>query len=289
MSKLPVLLVALCAALPLRAAEAPKPTEGARVAAALQARLDALLKEGNGLALHPRYEALLAEASQAAEKHAAGPAAADLYRVMARGYEALGKHPEKDAAFARYIDALAARDKGRAAAVLQKEAERLIARRELYVAIKILELALAKFPDGPAAAAALYRLGTCHLWMNQYEPAEAALAEVIERWPASAPAVQARLRLARCYASSGKHASAVAVLERFVAEDRQSPERPAALFYLAVAQHLAGSYYPALLTYQQVAKEAPKSPYAPLARAALARLRGDVLRRVAHLRSSRAK
>lgn len=276
-----LLTLALAGRLTLAAAKAPEATPAARVATALQAKLDALLAEGTGIALHPRYEALLAEATRAADEHQDDPAAADLYRIVARCCEALGKHLEKDAAYVRYIDALVAHDKARAAAELRRHADALIARRELYVAIKTLELMLSKFPDGPQAAAALYRLGTCHLWMDHFEPAEAAFNEVVERWPKAPHAVQARLRLVRAYVAQGKHRAAAALLERFLAETPASPERPAALLYLAVARHLGADYYQALLSYQQVVREAPGSPYAPLARAALARLRGDVVRRAA--------
>jgi tetratricopeptide (TPR) repeat protein len=259
------------------AAKAPEPTAAQRLVAALQAQLDALLKEGTDLALYPRYEALLAEAARAAEEHQADPASAAFYRIAARCYEVLGKHVEKEAAFARYIDVLVAHNKARAAAELCREADDLLARRELFVAAKILELMVAKFPDGPEAAAALYRLGTCHLWMDHYEPAEMALAQVIERWPGTPHAVQARLRLARAYIAQGKYLAAADLLERFVAQTPDSPERPAALFTAALARHLAGDYYPALLAYQHLLREAPESAYGPLARAALVKLRADVI------------
>ena len=269
----------LALAAPLLAAEAPAPTPAARTIAALEARLGELLRQGTGLVFRDRYEALLTDAALAAEEYAADPAAPDFYRIIARICEALGKHPEKDAAFAHYIDLLVARDKARAKDALRREAEALIARRELFAAIKILQLTLVKFPDGEPAAYALYRLGTCHLWMDHNDAAEEALADVVERWPNSPHAVDARLRLTRAYLSKHNYAGAIPLLERFVAEQPKSPDRPAALFFLAVARHFSRDYYRALIAYQRVAREAPKSPYTPLAKASIAKLRADVLRR----------
>ncbi len=275
---LPVLLVLTAG---IARAQDAEDTPAARAAGMLQDRLDALLAEGTDIALHPRYEDLLADANQAAEQYAADPAVADIYRIIARCCEALGKHPEKDAAFARYIDALAARDRDQAVAELRREAQALIARRELFVAIKILELALERFPDGPQAAEALYRLGTCHLWMDQFDAAQEALRDVIERWPDSPQAAQAHLRLARTLLAQGNATQAATLLADFLEEAPDAPQRPAALFTLGVARHLAGDSYRALLVYQQVVREAPDSPYAPLARAALVALRGSVVEQAA--------
>ena len=262
------------------AAVCGQPPKAARQAAALEARLAALLEEGTGFALRERNDALLADASAAARRLAADPAAARACLVMARCCEVLGKHPEKEAAFTRYIDALVAHSKGDAAKALRAEAETLVARRELYAAMKILRLMLARFPDGDEAAYALYRLGTCHLWMEQYDEAAEPLGEVLQRWPRSELAVEAQLRLARAHFAQGKHGECIGLLEASIAQHPKSPRRPALLFDLAVARYLSADYYGAIAGFQRVLREAPKSPYAPLAEACLAKLRAEVLKRL---------
>lgn len=284
-----VCAAALCllAAGGLGAAEAPapekkgpEPTPAARAMAALEERLAALRKEGTGFALRGRYEALLTDASAAAEAHAADPAAAAAHLVVARCCEALGKHPEKEAAFERYIDALMARSRDEAAAALRAESGALVARRELFAATKLLRLMLAKFPDGPEAAWALYRLGTCHLLMDRFEDAAAAFGEVLTRWPEGPAAAQARLRLARAYLAQGRHAEAIAMLEAGLPKEADAPLRDALLFDLAMARYLSRDYYGALVGFQRLVREAPSSPYAPLARAGVAKLRSDLLNRL---------
>ena len=263
-----------------RAAEKP-PTPAARAVAALEARLAAQLAQGTEFEHRAHYEELLADAAKLAQNQAADPAAARAYWIMARCHEALGNHPEKDAAFARYIDTLLARSKALAAKELRAEIESLVGRRELFAAIKVLGLMLAKFTDGPDAAYALYRLGTCNLWMDRIEPAIEALSEVVTRWPKSRIAAQARLRLARANVQQNKHAATITVLERFLAEQPDAPERSAALFDLAMARHLLGDHYGALLAFQRIVRDDPESPYVPLARAELARLRSHILQRIA--------
>ena len=263
-----------------QAARGEPPTAAARAVADLEARLAALRKEGTAFALRDRYEALLADASAAAENHAADPAAARAYWVIARCCEALGKHPEKEAAFARYVELLVASSKERAAAELRAEIEALVARRELFPAMKLLRLMLEKFPDGPEAAWALYRLGTCHLWVDHFEDAATALSEVITRWPDGPAAVDARLRLARTYIARGAPAEAVPVLDVPAAQKPDTPHRDALLFDLAVARYLSRDYYGALVGFQQLIHAAPESPYAAIARAYVAKLRSDVLDRL---------
>jgi len=279
MNRLLALLLALASSALGAEPKAP-PSEGAKAAAELQAKLDALRKEGTGFDLRTRYQALLTEAAAVAERHAADPTAARAFLIIARCCEALGKHPEKEAAFARYVDLLAAASKDQAVAELRAEAEALVARRELFSAVKLLRLMLSKFPDGPEAAYALYRLGTCQLWMDRYDDAAAALSEVIQRWPKDELAAQARLRLARTNVLQNKHADSVPLLEAFLEQNPKSPDRDAALFHLAVARYLAADPYGALLGFQRVLRDAPKSPYAELARAALAKLRSEILRRI---------
>jgi len=259
---------------------APEPTPAARAVAVLEARLTDLRKEGTGLALRERYEALLADAAAATEAFAADPAAARAHWIIARCCEALGKHPEKEAAFERYIDALLARAKDEAAAALRSEIEALVARRELFAATKLLRLMLAKFPDGPEAAWALYRLGACYLLMDHFGDAATAFAEVLERWPDSPAAVQARLRIARANLAQRKSADTTAALAAFLAQHPDAPQRDALLFDLAVAHYFARDYYSALVAFQRVVREAPNSPYVPIARAAVARLRADILNRL---------
>ncbi|GAG36414.1 unnamed protein product, partial [marine sediment metagenome] len=200
MSRMLLPLALVLASSPALAAE-PKaqPSDAARAVAALEARLAELLEQGTGLEHREAYEALLASATTAAEKHAADPAIARAFLVIARCCEALGKHPEKEVAFERYIETLLRRSRDEAVKALRQEVESLVARRELYVAIKTLQMMHARFPDGPEAAYALYRLGTCHLWMDQFEEAIAAFNEVLRRWPKDEVAPQARLRLARCH------------------------------------------------------------------------------------------
>ena len=262
------------------AAAKEEPSAAARAVADLDARLAALRKQGTAFELRPQYEALQAEAAAIAERHAADPDAARAYWLIARCCEALGKHPEKEAAFARYIDALLAHSKERAAAELKTEAEALIARRELFPAIKMLRLMLSKFPDGPDAAYALYRLGTCHLWLDQFEDATTDLGEVIERWPKSDVALHARLRLARASLLQKRHGDATELLEEFLATQPDAPGRDAALFDLATARYLAHDPYGSLVAFQRLIREAPKSPYADVARAWIAKLRGDVLQQI---------
>jgi TolA-binding protein len=265
---------------PPKAGAKAEPTPAARAEADLDARLAALQKEGTGFGLRARYEALLAEAATLAERYAADPAAARAQLVIARCCEALGKHPEKEAAFARYIDALAATSKEAAAADLRAEAEALIARRQLFPAVKVLRLMLSKFADGPEAAYALYRLGTAQLWMEHYDEAAASLLEVVQRWPKSDTAAEARLRLARANLLQGKHAQSVDLLETVLAQEPKAPRRDAALFDLAVARYRSGDHYGALVGFQQLVREMPKSPYAEPARSLVARLRNQVLRRI---------
>ena len=278
------LTLALALALACHAALAgqkpPAPTPAARAVATLEARLGALLKEGTGFAFRRRYEAMLAEASAVAERHAGHPGAARAHLVVARCCEVLGKHPEKDAAFAHYISLLVAHSKTEAAKELHRAVEDLVARRELYAAIKILRLMLSKFPEGDEAAYALYRLGTCHLWLDRYEEAAGALAELLQRWPASTVAVEARLRLARANLLQGKPAESVGLLAAHLAQNPKSPRRIELLFDLAVAHYMSADYYGALAGFRQIAREAPKSAYAPLAQAWLAKLRAEVLKRV---------
>ena len=262
------------------AALAGQPSKAARRVAALEVRLAAILKEGTGLALRERYEALLADASAAARRPAADPAAARAYLVIARCCGVLGKHPEKEAAFVQYIDALVAHSKAEAAKALRREVEALVARRELYAAIKILRLMLARFPEGDEAAYALYRLGTCHLWMEQYDDAAEPLGEVIQRWPGSELAAEAQLRLTRARFAQGKHGECIGLLEACIAQHPKSRHRPALLFDLAVARYLSADYYGAIASFQRVLHEAPKSPYAPLAEACLAKLRSEVLKQL---------
>lgn len=275
----------LCLALALAAGaaesqKAPEPSAAARAVAALEARLAELSKEGTGLALRDRYEALLADASAALDAHPADPASARAHWVIARCCEALGKHPEKEAAFERYIDALMPKEKDRAAAELRAEAEALIARRELFAAAKLLRLTLARFPDGPEAAWALYRLGACYLLMDNFAEAATAFAEVIERWPLSPAAAQARLRIARANLAKGNAADTAAILEAHLAQQPDAPLRDAMLFDLAVARYLARDFYAALVAFQRLIREEPNSPYVPIARAAVAKLRTDTLNRL---------
>lgn len=282
MTRALAMVLAVLVACPLAGAgETPGgASQAGRDAAALEQRLGALLKEGTGFALRDRYEALLAEASALARRHAADPAAARAYLVIARCCEVLGKHPEKEAAFAQYIEALVGHSKADAAKALRGEVEGLVARRELYAAIKILRLMLAKFPEGDEAAYALYRLGTCHLWLEHYDDAAEPLGEVIQRWPQSDVAVEAHLRLTRANTAQGKHGESVGLLEACLAQHPKSRHVPALLFDLAVARYLSADYYGAIAGFQRVLHEAPKSPYAPLAKASLAKLRSEVLRRL---------
>jgi len=271
----------ILAALALAAvAGAGEPTEAARQVAALDARLADLLKEGTGFEVRERYEALLTEASALARQHAEDPAAARAYLVVARCCEVLGRHLEKDAAFGQYIDALVAHSKEEATKALRAEVEILVARRELYAAVKMLRLMLGKFPDGDAAAYALYRLGTCHLWLEQYDEAAAPLGEVLERWPKSELAVEAQLRLNRAQFAQGKHGECIGPIEACIAQHPESKHRPELLFDLAVARYLSADYYGAIAGFQRVLHEAPKSPYAPLANACLAKLRSEVLKQL---------
>jgi len=257
-----------------------EPSAAERAVAELEKRWAALRQEGTAFALRGRYEALLAEASNAAERHAADPAIARAYWVIARCCEVLGKHPEKEAAFERYVDILVAHSKERAAAELRAEADALIARRQLFPATKLLRLMLSKFPDGPEAAWALYRLGTCHLWMDRFDEATAALAEVVARFPKTPLAIEARLRLARANVAHDTPGESVATLESYLAQGGDLPQRDAALFDLAVARYLSRDYYGALVGFQRLIREAPKSPYVPIARACVAKLRADVLRSI---------
>jgi len=260
-------------------AKAPA-SKAARAVAAVDRKLAALLAEGTGFELRQRYEALLAQASAVARTHAADPASARAYLVIARCCEVLGKHPEKEAAFAHYIDALVAHSRPEAARELRREVEALVARRELYTAGKILRLMLSKFPEGDQAAYALYRLGTCHLWMEQYDEAASALAEVVERWPKADVAVEAHLRLARANLSQGKSAESIGPLEACLAEHPKSPHRIPLLFDLAIARYLSADHYGALVGFQRILREAPRSPYAPLAQTCLDKLRAEVLQRI---------
>jgi len=260
--------------------EKPPAPEAARAVAELEARFAELLKEGTGFALRERYEALLGSASALAEKHAADPAVARAYWAIARCCEVLGKHPEKEAAFARYVEILVEHAKERAAAELKAEVEALVARREFFTAMKLLRLMLAKFPDGPEAAWALYRLGTCHLWMDHHEDAATALNEVIQRWPDTPIGIDARLRLARAQIAEGKAADAVAVLDAYLAGHPTAPQRDAMLFDLAVARVQSTDFYGAIVTFQQLIREVPGSPYVPVARAYIAKLRSDILSRI---------
>lgn len=265
------------------AAEKPKEhelTAAARAVAALESRLAELSKQGTGLALRERYEALLADASAVLEAHPTDPAVARTHWLIARCCEALGKHPEKEAAFERYIDALMATDKERAASELRTEVEALVTRRELFAATKLLRLMLAKFPDGQEAAWALYRLGACYLLMDQFAEAAKAFAEVLERWPDSPAAAQARLRIARANLAQGKAADTPPLLEPVLAQRPDPPLRDALLFDLAVAYYLARDYYSALIAFQRLVREEPNSPYVPIARAAVAKLRADTLNRL---------
>ncbi len=261
-------------------AKEPEPGAAARAVAALEARFAELRKQGTALPLRERYEALLADASAALEAHPADPATARAHWVIARCCEALGKHPEKEAAFERYIDALMANAKDRAAEELRTEVEALVARRELFAATKLLRLMLAKFPDGPDAAWALYRLGSCYLLMDHFADAAKALAEVLERWPDGPAAAQARLRIARANLAQGKAAETPALLEPALAQKPDPPLRDAMLFDLAVARYLARDYYSALVVFQRLVREEPNSPYVPIARAAVAKLRADTLNRL---------
>jgi len=260
--------------------KAAEPSPAAQAVAGLEARLAELRKEGAGVALRERYEALLADASAVAEAHAASPDAARACWVIARCCEALGKHPEKEAAFERYIGLLMAQSKDRAAAELRAEVEALVARRELFAATKLLRLMLARFPDGPEGAYALYRLGACYLLMDHFGDATAALREVIEKWPDSPVAAQASLRLARANVAQNKPGDTVALLEALVAKGPDAPGRDAALFDLAMAHYLARDFYSALVAFQRLVREAPSSPYVPIARAAVAKLRNDLLARI---------
>lgn len=280
MSRLLLLSLLSGLAAGLAAEQAAEPSAAAKAIAAIETRFNALRKEGTGFALRDRYEALLAEASAAAEAHAADPAVARAYRVIARCCEALGKHPEKEAAFARYVDLLMATAKDRAAAELRSEIDALVARREMFAATKLLRLMLAKFTDGPEAAWALYRLGSCTLLMDNFAEASSAFSEVLERWPASPAAAQARLRVVRANVAQAKPADSIPLLEAFLAKDPESPLRDAALFDLAMARYLAQDYYGALVGFQHLVREAPNSPYAPIARAGVAKLRNDILSRL---------
>jgi tetratricopeptide (TPR) repeat protein len=296
------------------AEKAPEPPPAARLIAALEGRLEALRKEGTGLALRERYEAILADASAMVEAAAGvgtgGPpvpppdkptalALARAHWLIARCCEALGKHPEKEAAFERYIDALMAVAQDQAAAELRTEIEALIARRELFAATKLLRLMLAKFPapteptaakpDGAEAAWALYRLGACYLLMDHFADATTAFSEVLERWPDSPAAAQARLRIARASLAQRKAGESAAMLEAFLAQRPQAPQRDALLFDLAVARYLSHDYYSALVGFMRLVRDAPDSPYVPIARAAVAKLRTDILNRLSTADREREK
>lgn len=262
------------------AAEPKEAAAGAKAVAALDARLAALLEEGTGFELRDRYDALLADAAAATQRYPDTAATARGHLIVARCCEVLGQHPEKDAAFGRYIDALVAHSKAEGAEALRREIEALVARRELHGAIKLLQLMLAKFPDGDHAAYALYRLGTCHLWLEDYDNAAGPLGEVIERWPKGDLALQARMRLTRIHFAKNTHGEAAALLEACLAQHPKTPHRPALLFDLAMARYLSADYYGALVGFQRLLREAPKSPYAPLARTCLAKLRAEVLQHI---------
>lgn len=277
---LPILLLVLATA---TAAEKAKPaTEGAEAVAALEGRLATLLKQGTGFELRQDYDTLLNDADADSKRYAADPGAVRVYLVIARCCEVLGKHPEKDAAFGRYIDILVAHSKAEAAQALRREVEALVARRELYGAIKMLQLMLAKFPDGDHAAYALYRLGTCHLWLEDYDDATGPLGEVVERWPKSDLALQAQMRLTRAHFAKNNYGESAALVEACLAQHPKTPRRPDLLFDLAMARYLSSDYYGALVGFQRLLREAPKSPYAPLARTCLAKLRSEVLHRLGH-------
>ncbi|NQT89258.1 tetratricopeptide repeat protein [bacterium] len=265
---IPLALLAALAAPALAQEKAP-------TVPALEARLAALLATGAAMEHQDAYQTLLADASALAGK--AGSERA--YLVIARCCEALGKHPEKEMAFRHYTDALLAHSKGDAEKALRSEAEALIARRELYAAIKVLERMRSLLPDGTAAAYATYRLGACHLWMAKHEEAARAFTEVVQQWPKDPLAVQAALRLVRCHLAQGTPGDAVAVLAQCLADHADTPFRDALLFDTATAHAMAADPYGALVAYQRLLREAPDSPYADLARAGLVKLRSDVLKR----------
>ena len=250
--------------------------------AALVESWQELHARGTAFELRPAYQKLQARAARVAEKLGDDPAAAGAYLVLARCCEVLGEYPEKDAAFERYVELLAQRSNDQAAAALREEAERLIADRELYPATRVLQLMLRKFPEGPSAAWASYRLGTAYLWMGDEEKAIEALKRVVEQWPNDPIAVEATLRLARAYMAGEDPGEAVAVLEDFLKAHPKSKDRDAALFALGVAHQMCKDYYSAVATFLELARQAPDSPYAPAARAMVARLRASLIQRLAH-------
>ena len=264
-------------ALGAQPAEKPHPE-----VAALVRSWEDLYAKGTAFELRADYQRLRAKASQLAAKLGDDPAAADAYLVVARCCEVLGEYPEKDTAFERYVDLLERRSKDLAAAALRKEAERLIAIRELYPATSVLRLMLRKFPDGPNAAWALYRLGTTYLWMGEEEKAIEALREVVERWPKDQIAIEATLRLARAHMAGEEPGEAVAVLEDFLKNHPKAKDRDAALFALGVAREMCKDYYGAVATFLELARSAPNSPYTPAARAMVAQLRAKLIQRIAH-------
>ncbi|MFP4057528.1 MAG: tetratricopeptide repeat protein [Candidatus Brocadiia bacterium] len=274
-------LASFLAAPALRAGEPPEePTPAAQAVAQLEQHLAALLDEGTDLEHRTPYESLLNDAARVARDYPDEPAAARAYLVIARCHEVLGNHPEKEAAFQRYVDVLAGRSQDHAAEALRREAEALVARRELYVAVKVLQSMLARFPEGPQATYALYRLGTCYLWMDDYEEAAEAFAEVLERWPDSELALQACLRMARCNFLRGQPGQSIPLLEGYLESHPEGPRRAALLFDLGVAHYVSRDYYAALVQFQELVQKAPESPYAEVARACVAKLRAEVLERL---------
>ena len=250
---------------PLSFAAAPPPRNRRNLPpppaiAALEARLTELNKEGTGLAL-PRAATRPSSPTPppSSKQHAADPASARAHSIIARCCEALGKHPEKEAAFGRYIDALFAIAKDQAAAELRAEID-IVARRELFAATKLLRLMLAKFPDGPEAAWALYRLGACYLLMDNFADAAAALrrgARPLAQRPGRRPGPPAHGPSQPRPAQARRHHRRT---RDFLAEHPNAPQRDALLFDLATARYLAQDYYGALVAFQRLVREAPTIP-----------------------------
>jgi predicted Zn-dependent protease len=79
------------------------------------------------------------------------------------------------------------------------------------------------------------------------------------------------------------------MLEAFLAQRPQAPQRDALLFDLAVARYLSHDYYSALVGFMRLVRDAPDSPYVPIARAAVAKLRTDILNRLSTADREREK
>ena len=128
-------------------------------------------------------------------------------------------------------------------------------------AAKSCEAFLAKYPQDPSAADALYFLALSQKAQNDNEQAVKTLGQLTDRFPGSLHQVDALLLTGQSLESLGKQDAAIDAYKQMLAAAPET-RKPDALYSLGLAQYKAGQYDDAAKQLTSLSTDYPNSPYA---------------------------